>query len=138
MKHMKWVKTVRRIKMTIAEVSKIYGLSPDTLRYYERIGLIPTVSRSQGGNRDYSEDDCKWVEFAKCMRGAGLPIESMIEYVSLFQQGNATKETRKQILVEQRDLLADRISEMQATLARLNTKIEHYEEVIVSVEKELK
>ena len=60
--------------MTIAEVSSKYGLSPDTLRYYERIGLIPPVRRTAGGIRDYSENDCMWVSFAKCMRGAGLQV----------------------------------------------------------------
>lgn len=81
--------------MTIAEVSSQYGLSPDTLRYYERIGLIPPVRRTAGGIRDYSENDCMWVSFAKCMRGAGLQVEALIEYVSLFQKGDATIEARK-------------------------------------------
>ena len=73
--------------MTIAEVSRTYDLSADTLRYYERIGLIPPVHRSAGGIREYDEEDCRWIEFIKCMRGAGLPIESLVEYVALFQQG---------------------------------------------------
>lgn len=112
--------------MTITEVSKQYGLSVDTLRYYERIRVIPSVGRSPGGLRDYSEADCRWVEFAKCMRGAGLPIEALIEYVSLFQQGEETSEARKCILIEQRDLLAARIAFMQKTLDRLNGKIVRY------------
>ena len=65
--------------MTIAEVSKKFDLSQDTLRYYERIGLIPSVNRNKSGNRDYTEEDCRWVEFIKCMRSAGLPIEVLIE-----------------------------------------------------------
>ena len=124
--------------MTIAEVSRIYGLSVDTLRYYERIGLIPTVNRSKSGIRDYSEDDCRWVEFAKCMRSAGLPIEALIEYVSLFLQGDETRETRKQILIEQRKQLAERVEEMQKTLERLDYKIERYDETIVPAENELR
>ena len=70
--------------MTITEVSKIYNLTPDTLRYYERIGLLPSVNRSKGGIRNYTDEDCRWVEFAKCMREAGLPVEILIDYVSLF------------------------------------------------------
>lgn len=116
--------------MTIAEVSKKYGLSADTLRYYERIGLIPGVRRTQGGIRDYSEEDCRWVEFAKCMRSAGLPIEALIEYIALFLKGDETNEARKSLLVEQRDLLAKRIAEMQGTLDRLNDKIARYEQTI--------
>ena len=72
--------------MTITEVSKKYDLSQDTLRYYERIGLLPAVNRNKSGIRDYTDEDCKWVEFIKCMRGAGLPIEVLIEYVALFQE----------------------------------------------------
>ena len=76
--------------MTIAEVSKQYNISADTLRYYERIGLIPPVNRNKNGIRDYTDEDCKWVDFIKCMRSAGLPIEVLIEYVTLFRQGNST------------------------------------------------
>lgn len=113
--------------MTIAEVSKRYDISADTLRYYERIGLIPPVHRTSGGIRDYTEEDCGWVEFCKCMRGAGLTIEALIEYVSLAQQGESTVDARKDLLVEQRRLLQDRIEEMQSTLQRLDKKIERYE-----------
>jgi DNA-binding transcriptional MerR regulator len=117
--------------VTIAEVSKKYDLSADTLRYYERIGLIPGVHRNQSGIRDYSEEDCRWIEFVKCMRSAGLPIEVLIEYVALVQQGDATIESRKELLVEQRRQLIARIEEMQKTLDRLNGKIEHYERALV-------
>ncbi|GGG08020.1 hypothetical protein GCM10010916_26120 [Paenibacillus abyssi] len=74
--------------MTISEVSTKFDLSQDTLRYYERIGLIPPVNRNKNGIREYTEEDCKWVDFIKCMRqSAGLPVEVLIEYVGLFQQG---------------------------------------------------
>ena len=124
--------------MTIAEVSKKYELTQDTLRYYERIGLIPSVRRSSGGIRKYAEEDLKWVEFIKCMRGAGLPVEVLIEYVTLFQKGDETKQARKELLIEQRDLLKSRIDEMQKTLERLNYKISTYYETISEKEKELK
>lgn len=123
--------------MTIAEVSRQYGLSADTLRYYERIGLIPGVTRSMSGIRAYTEEDCRWVEFAKCMRGAGIQIEALIEYVALFQQGDATIEARKQILTEQRDQLRARIAEQQQTLDRLNTKIERYDQGLLPAEQKL-
>lgn len=124
--------------MTITEVAKKYDLTPDTLRYYERIGLIPGVSRTSGGIRDYQEEDCRWIEFIKCMRSAGLPVETLIEYVKLFQTGEGTVQARKELLVEQRNILKERIKEMQDTLERLNTKIKRYENVIVPIEDELK
>lgn len=66
--------------MTITQVSEMFGLSQDTLRYYERIGLIPSINLSKDGKRDYTEEDCKWIEFIKCMRNAGLPIDVLIDY----------------------------------------------------------
>ena len=113
--------------MRIQEVSKLYGLSADTLRYYERIKLIPTVPRNAGGIRDYDEVSLQWIEFIKCMRGAGLPIEKLITYVELYQQGDETIDARKQLLIEERDHLLQRMNELQATLERLNEKIERYE-----------
>lgn len=124
--------------MTIAEVSRQYGLSPDTLRYYERIGLLPPVTRTAGGRRDYTPEDCRWVEFAKCMRGAGLQVEALVEYVALFQQGEASVEARKQILLEQREQLLERMQEMKETLERLNRKIDQYEQVILPAEQALR
>ena len=115
--------------MTIAEVGNKYVLTPDTLRYYERIGLIPGVARTPGGNRDYGETDCRWIEFIKCMRGAGLPVEVLIEYVSMFQQGDTTHDARKALLIEQRRVLAERIATLQSTLDRLDHKIERYEKI---------
>ncbi len=123
--------------MTISEVSQKYGLPADTLRYYEKVGLIPPVNRKESGVRDYTETDCGWVEFIKCMRGAGLSIETLIEYVSLFRRGNRTLQKRKQLLIKERDALQRRVEQMQQTLSRLNHKIEVYEEKIVACEKKL-
>ena len=123
--------------MTIADAGRKYGLTVDTLRYYERIGLIPAVNRSRGGIRDYLEEDCRWVEFIKCMRGAGLPVEALIEYVALFQQGDSTIMARKELLCEQRRLLQEKLEEMQRTLEKLNYKIERYEQIVVPCEKGL-
>lgn len=123
--------------MKIAEVSAQYGLSSDTLRYYERVGLIPTVNRNESGIRDYNEIDLRRVEFIKCMRSAGLPIEVLIDYVALVQQGDKTIAARKEMLVEQRDLLVARMNEMQKTLDILNPKIEVYENAVLTKEKHM-
>ena len=69
--------------MTIKEVSEKYDIPADTLRYYERIGAIPPVTRTSGGIRNYTEQDIAWVQLAKCMRSAGLPVEVLIEYLQL-------------------------------------------------------
>jgi DNA-binding transcriptional MerR regulator len=123
--------------MKIGEVSERYDISADTLRYYERVGLIPTVNRNNTGIRDYNEIDLKRVEFIKCMRSAGLPIEVLIEYVSLVQQGDQTIQARKEILKEQRRQLIARMKEMQETLNLLDYKIGVYEKAVLKAEKEI-
>lgn len=124
--------------MKIAEVSNFFDLSQDTLRYYERIGLIPNVNRNKSGIRNYTDEDCKWIEFVKCMRSAGLPIEVLTEYLRLFQQGDSTFNNRKELLINQRNQLIKRMEDMQITLERLNYKIERYTETVGIKEKELK
>ena len=121
--------------MKIAEVSERYRISSDTLRYYERIGLIRPVNRNSSGIRDYNEIDLRRVDFIKCMRSAGLSIEVLIEYVRLVQEGDHTIETRKEILIEQRKLLAARVNEMQKTLDILDHKIEVYENAVLKKEQ---
>ena len=123
--------------MTIAEVSRKYHMTADTLRNYERIGLIPPGPRTGGGIRDYDEESCRWIELMKCMRSAGVQIDALIEYVALFRQGEGTMEQRKAILVEQRDQMVARMEEMQCSLDRLNKKIEGYESGLLRREKEL-
>lgn len=125
--------------MKIAEVSKKYDLTAETLRYYERIGLIPGVNRNNSGNRDYTEEDLRWVEFIKCMRkSAGLPIEVLIEYVKLFQQGDETIEARKELLIEQRKQLIKKVEDIKEIIERLDYKIDSYEQTILAREKALK
>ncbi len=109
----------------------------DTLRYYERVGLIPPVHRSKNGSRDYNELDLRWVDFIKCMRSAGLPVEVLIEYMGLVQQGDGTIEDRKEILKHQREQLAARMEEMQKTLDLLDHKIEVYENALLKKEREI-
>ncbi len=113
--------------MTISEVSRKYGVSADTLRYYERIGLIPPVPRTGGGVRDYDEDTCGWIEMIKCFRAAGVQIETLREYTALVRQGEKTHAARKALLIEQRRQLCSRIEEMQHSLALLDKKIAGYD-----------
>ena len=116
--------------MTIKEVCKKYGITADTLRYYEKVGVIPIVGRTKGGKRDYSEQDIGWVENAICMRNAGLPVEMLIEYVRLFQEGDGTFQARRDLLAEAREEILGQISKYQATLNKLNYKISLYDEAI--------
>ena len=124
--------------MTIAQASQKYGLSADTLRYYERIGLIPPVPRNKSGIRDYDEESCSWIELMKCMRAAGVQIEALIEYVQLFRKGDETIGARKALLMEQREQLRARMEDMQRSLDRLNEKIAFYDQKMVPREQMLR
>ena len=115
--------------MTIAEVGKKYDITPDTLRYYERIGLLAKVPRNNSGIRNYDEASCKRIEFIKCMRSAGVEIEILIEYMDLMEKGKSTVEVRKKLLEEQREKLLEKQKNIEQTLERLDYKIELYEEI---------
>lgn len=123
--------------MTISEICKKFDISSDTLRYYEKIGLLPKISRTKGGIRDYSQNDCNWVEFIKCMRAAGISIEKLVEYVNLFNQGDSTILQRKQILIEEREKIIEKLGILQNSLERLNYKIEHYDDLVLKCESGL-
>ena len=122
--------------MTIAEVSKRYNITPDTIRYYEKIGLIPHVPRNKSGIRDFDENSCNWIEFIKCMRSAGLSIEVLTQYISLFKQGNETAKARKELLVEQRKKLLEKQEDINRTIKRLDDKIELYNDIILGKRKD--
>ena len=121
--------------MTIAEVARKYELTPDTLRYYERIGLLPNVARTAGGIRDYSETDCRWVDHIKCMRSAGISVDTLVEYVTLFHQGTDTIPARKKLLLAQREQIVARIEELNSALTRLVWKLDGYEERMLKSEE---
>lgn len=113
--------------MTIKEVSQKYNISQDTLRYYERVGMIPKVTRTASGIRDYQESDLSWVELVICMRSAGLPVEALIEYVELYQQGDQTFSARLELLQEQRRNLEEQQKQLEAAISKLDYKISRYE-----------
>lgn len=116
--------------MTIKEVCGKFNVSPDTLRYYERVGVIPEVHRTSGGIRDYTDEDIKWVATATCFRSAGMPIELLIEYVRLFREGDHTFEARCNLLKEARNRILAERKKYDEALAKLEYKIRKYEEAV--------
>ena len=121
--------------MTIKEVSEMFEISADTLRYYEKVGLIPRIHRNSNGIRNYSTQDLAHIEFIKCMRQAGLGIDVLSTYVTLYVEGDQTASQRKDILINQRVLLLDRMNDLKKTLDRLDYKIERYEKALVASNK---
>lgn len=122
--------------MTIAEVSKKYDISADTLRYYERIGLIKNVPRNKNGIRNYDDESCKRIEFIKCMRSAGVEIEILIEYMNLFESGKETALARRNLLIEQREKLQEKLDNINSTIDRLDYKINIYDEILSGKRKD--
>ena len=116
--------------LTIKEVSEKYDIPSETLRYYERVGVIPPVTRTAGGIRDYSDTDIQWVENAKCMRAAGLPIEVIIEYLRLFREGDSIIKARLDLLSEQKEILLKQYKQLEETINRLDYKISKYQEAL--------
>lgn len=117
-------------KITIKEVSRRYGVTQDVLRYYERAGMIPAVTRTAGGIRDYQEADLAWVELALCMRSAGLSVEAISEYVRLARLGDGTIKDRLALLQSQREGLLERQGRIAQALGRLEYKIARYEDAL--------
>ena len=115
--------------MTISEVSKKYNLTEDTIRYYEKVGLIPKVPRNKSGIREFDDASCRWLEFVKCMRSAGMPIDALIKYINLTKEGEKTVKARKELLINQREILKQKHEEINNTIKRLDYKIALYDEI---------
>jgi DNA-binding transcriptional MerR regulator len=124
--------------MKISEISQRYGLTPDTLRYYEKIGLIAPVPRNASGIRNYSEDEIKRIEFIKCMRRAGIPLQTLIEYIELAKKGDDTISLRREILLQQREQLVVKMRDLQETLNFLEYKIKIYDKAVLNAKKDLR
>lgn len=114
--------------MTIAQVSEKYNISKDTLRYYEKVGVMPTVTRNKSGVRQYDIEDCNWIELVKCMRDSGVSIDTLVKYCDLIIKGDSTISLRKNLLIDERYKLISKINEMQLALDRLDYKISKYED----------
>ncbi|MDT0017116.1 MerR family transcriptional regulator [Listeria swaminathanii] len=126
------------LTMSIKEASEKSGVSADTIRYYERIGLIPPVHRNENGVRKFGAEDLRWIQFSRQMRRAGLSIEALIDYLALFREGEHTLEARAELLKEQRIDLKNRIDVMQDALDRLDFKIDNYDTHLIPAQKKLK
>jgi DNA-binding transcriptional MerR regulator len=114
--------------LTPAQMAERTGVTLDTLRYYEREGLLDDVARATNGHRRYSEDDVLWVEVLRCLRDTGMTIEQLRHYCELGTQGDTTKAERRQILVDHRELIEAQITERYEALRLVDHKLSYYEE----------
>lgn len=122
--------------MNIKKVSETLGLTIDTIRYYERIGIIPPVSRDKNGYRDYQTKDLNWLFIAKHLRNAGLSIESLVDFAQLEQTDTDTTSAKKAILQEQLDKLNEKLAEIKKTRDLLKYKLDTYDERLANFNSE--
>ncbi|POX49015.1 MerR family transcriptional regulator [Streptomyces sp. Ru72] len=120
----------RQPTLTIAQVAERTGLSHDTLRYYERAGLIERVGRTTGNQRRYDAADLAWLEFLLRLRETGMSIADMQHFARLRAQGDVTVADRLAMLREHRAELAERIRALRRNAAALDDKIDHYERLL--------
>lgn len=113
--------------LSITQISQKYDITPDTLRYYERIGLIPTVPRKANGNRYYNEGMQGWIEMIVCLRHSGVTVEALIDYAQMLKQGDSTLDAREDLLKEQLSMLEEKRHNLDRSINRLKHKISLYE-----------
>jgi DNA-binding transcriptional MerR regulator len=123
--------------MNISAVAEKYNLTASTIRYYERIGLIPEVSRNSGGIRTFDQNDLKWIDFISCMKAAGLPLDVLKRYTELVREGDKTLEERKNILIRERTELKKRVVEVEEVINKLDHKINDYEGLLLEKEQKM-
>jgi DNA-binding transcriptional MerR regulator len=115
---------------SIQKASAETGLSPDTLRYYERIGVLPGVARSPSGHRRYAESDIGWIKPVQCLRATGMPIEELHRYATLIQQGDSTAEQRLELLEAHRKRITDEMRDLTTALELVDRKIAGYDALL--------
>lgn len=124
--------------MNIKQASEETNVSADTIRYYERIGLIPAIKRSASGIREFDSEDLRWITFSRQMRNAGLSIESLTNYLQLFQEGSQTVPARKEVIANQINVLQEKASNLNQAIERLEFKLENYDNHMVPTESKLR
>lgn len=114
---------MKRIKAIAAELN----ISADTIRYYEKIGALPVIPRDENGIRYFDQQTIQWIIFVKNLKGAGVSLSAIAEYVELAEDGDSTIPDRKNILINQRAKTVAKIESLQKTLDVIDKKIENYD-----------
>lgn len=116
--------------MTIREIAAKTNMSTDTLRYYERIGLLPSVPRNAAGIRNYDEYFVNFINFIKKLKASGMSLEHIIDYIRLAEKGDATIQERKKLLAEARETLLDKINSLQLVAELADYQLRNYENLL--------
>ncbi|TPR40072.1 MerR family transcriptional regulator [Apilactobacillus micheneri] len=114
------------MNLSITQLCEKYLVSADTIRYYEKISLLPTVPRNNSGRRYYDDGMQKWIEMILCLRNSGVPIKVLQEYVDMIKQGDKTLKARQLLLSEQEKALIQKQRDLQISINRLHHKVNLY------------
>ena len=113
---------------TIAKVSQITGLSAHTLRYYEKEGLLQNIKRDINGNREFSDDDLKWLETITCLKNSGMSIKNLKRYIQLYTEGDENFEGRLEIIKEHKTAIEEKMKELNRYMEYVDYKIQYFED----------
>ena len=116
--------------MTIREIAAKTNMSTDSLRYYERIGLLPPMPRNAAGIRNYDEYFVNFINFIKKLKASGMSLEHIIDYIRLAEMGDATIQERKKLLAEARETLLDKINSLQLVAELADYQLRNYENLL--------
>ena len=114
---------------TIKQISEKTNLTEHTIRYYDREGLIPLITRTKSGIRQFSEDDLEWINLICCLRNSGMPLQEIKEFMQLCLKGKDSLEERRELLIRHRTRIQEQMANLENSLNIVNYKIEHYKEI---------
>ena len=114
---------------TIKQISEKTNLTEHTIRYYDREGLIPLITRTKSGIRQFSEDDLEWINLICCLRNSGMPLQEIKEFMQLCLKGKDSLEERRELLIRHRTRIQEQMANLENSLNIVNFKIEHYKEI---------
>ena len=115
---------------TIGDISEMFSITADTLRYYEKTGVIPPIKRDENGRRVFSEDDIKWLGFVNCLKLTEMPLDNIRKYLELLKSGDKTAKMRREIIAKQKLVLGKRINELNTAMNHLDNKLKFYDDLL--------
>ena len=126
------------MEYTIKQAAEKMNLTPYTLRYYDKEGLLPFVERDSAGNRLFSDNDIEWLGLICCLKNTGMPIKQIRCFIQDALEGDHTIENRVEMLIEHRNSVLKQIEDLNRNLEKINNKINYYSSHLEKYRKELK
>ncbi|MBM7568970.1 MerR family transcriptional regulator [Paenibacillus sacheonensis] len=112
---------------TINEVAELCDLSAHTIRYYDKEGLLPFITRTKNGNREFSEQSLELIRLICCLKNTGMPIKDIKQYIDLLMEGTHTSDVRRRVMVDHRKEVLRQMNELKKNLNLIDLKISHYD-----------